>query len=97
VAANTISTLVNQSVAAGWLLREVDPHDRRAVRLTLTEAAERHLAAWRDCAMEIVEEGIARLPARERTALSAGLSALEQLVDNLREPAGAPAGVGSGP
>ena len=39
LAGNTVSTLVNQLVAAGMVHRAVDPADRRAARLTLTDAA----------------------------------------------------------
>lgn len=85
VAANTVSTLVNQSVAAGMLRRDTDPSDRRAARLTLTEAAERHLADWRDCAVELVRDGIGRLPQKERAALAAGLVSLEHLIGTIGE------------
>ena len=39
LAGNTVSTLVNQLVGAGMVRRAVDPADRRAARLTLTDAA----------------------------------------------------------
>src|SRR5437879_3004114 len=46
LATNSVSTLVNQLVEKGMLRREVDPDDRRAVRLSLTDAAARRLEAW---------------------------------------------------
>jgi DNA-binding MarR family transcriptional regulator len=85
VAANTVSTLVNQTVAAGLLDRQTDPGDRRAARLVLTEAAEKHLALWRDCACEFVDAGITRLDEGDRTALDRGVPALESLVRELGE------------
>ena len=39
LAGNTVSTLVNQLVAAGMVQRTVNPADRRAARLTLTDVA----------------------------------------------------------
>ena len=85
VAANTVSTLVNHSVAAGLLRRETDASDRRAARLFLTDTAERHLAEWRDCAVQLVGDGIVRLPKHEQGALRAGLVALDHLISNLGE------------
>src|SRR5919199_208812 len=46
VAANTVSTLVNQLVAAGLLSRGRDPVDGRAARLELTADARRRGALW---------------------------------------------------
>ncbi|MBW8822057.1 MAG: MarR family transcriptional regulator, partial [Streptomyces sp.] len=37
LAGNSVSTLVNQLVKEGHLVRETDPADRRAARLLLTE------------------------------------------------------------
>src|SRR5689334_1871611 len=37
LAANSVSTLVNQLVKDGFMRRETDPADRRAARLLLTE------------------------------------------------------------
>ncbi|UOZ06113.1 MarR family winged helix-turn-helix transcriptional regulator [Amycolatopsis sp. WQ 127309] len=45
LAANSVSTLVNQLVEAGLLHREPDPLDRRATRLELTAAATDRMAA----------------------------------------------------
>ena len=39
LAPNTVSTLVTKAVADGWLLRQVDPADRRAARLYPSDAA----------------------------------------------------------
>ena len=43
LAGNSVSTLVNQLVKDGYLIRETDPADRRAARLRLTERAEARL------------------------------------------------------
>ena len=47
LAGNTVSTLVNQLVAAGMVRRAVDAADRRAAHLTLTDEARGRLARWR--------------------------------------------------
>ncbi|MGW5692171.1 MarR family winged helix-turn-helix transcriptional regulator [Streptomyces asiaticus] len=46
LAGNSVSTLVNQLVKAGYLHRETDPEDRRSARLTATPAAEARLREW---------------------------------------------------
>ncbi|RTL66861.1 MAG: MarR family transcriptional regulator [Pseudonocardiaceae bacterium] len=85
LAANTVSTLVNQLVAAGLLQRTPDPADRRAARLQLTDAARARLARWRAARSALVTAGIAELSAAEQSALSAALPALARLTDVLAE------------
>src|SRR3954454_13271839 len=46
LADNSVSTLVNQLVAAGLLERRRDPDDRRAARLDLTDAARHRMRRW---------------------------------------------------
>lgn len=53
LAADSVSTLVNQLAGAGYLLRETDPADRRA-RLLPTPAAETRLREWRRHRAELV-------------------------------------------
>ena len=47
LAANSVSTLVNQLIDLGMLARETAPGDRRAAQLWLTEAATQRLAEYR--------------------------------------------------
>lgn len=80
LAPNSVSTLVNQLIDKGLVLRETDPDDRRAARLNLTEAAQRRLGAWRDARAMLVGDGIATLSPEDRLALAEAVSALQSLV-----------------
>lgn len=77
---NTVSTLVNQLVEKEMLVREVDPADRRAARLRLTEPALARLAAWREARAQLVAGGVATLSAADRHALERSIPALRALV-----------------
>ena len=83
LAGNTVSTLVNQLVEAGLMRREVDPDDRRAARLLLTDAAGARLARWRGARSRLVGDVLERLPAHDVEALGAALPALRSLLDEL--------------
>ncbi|MEU1425008.1 MarR family transcriptional regulator [Kitasatospora sp. NPDC005751] len=84
LAGNSVSTLVNQLVALGLLRREVDPADRRAALLHVTDEAVERLAAWRARRSALVGEVVAGLSAEERTALDAALPALRGVAAGLR-------------
>lgn len=85
LADNSVSTLVNQLAGAGMLRRETDPDDRRAARLELTPAAQRHIAEWRDRRARLVAAGLDELPAEDRAAIAAALPALGRLLTHLQE------------
>ncbi|MFC4333311.1 MarR family winged helix-turn-helix transcriptional regulator [Streptomyces andamanensis] len=85
LAGNSVSTLVNQLVRDGQLVRETDPADRRAARLLLTEAAGARLRDWRARRAALVRDQLDRLPEADREALRAALPALRRLAENLRE------------
>ncbi|QJS99523.1 MarR family transcriptional regulator [Streptomyces asoensis] len=87
LAGNSVSTLVNQLVKDGYLVRETDPADRRVARLLLTEAAEARLRAWRERRAALVGRHVARLDPADREALRAALPALRALAVNLHEEA----------
>jgi DNA-binding MarR family transcriptional regulator len=84
LADNSVSTLVNQLLTAGMLRRETDPGDRRAVRLELTPAAQRHIADWRDRRARMVGARMADLSDDDRAAIGAALPALRRLVSGLQ-------------
>lgn len=83
MAANSVSTLVNQLADAGLLVRETDDDDRRAIRLHLTEAATVRLKAWRQAKARLVGAGVARLSAVDRAAIARALPALRTLMAQL--------------
>ncbi|MFF9033112.1 MarR family winged helix-turn-helix transcriptional regulator [Streptomyces iakyrus] len=87
LAANSVSTLVNQLAGAGYLVRETDPADRRAARLLPTPAAETRLRDWRRRRAELVRRHVARLDEPDRRALMAAVPALRKLADTLHEEA----------
>jgi DNA-binding MarR family transcriptional regulator len=86
LAGNTVSTLVNQLVDAGMLVRGVDPDDRRAARLLLTDAAGARLARWREARSRLVGDALDRLPAHDVAALGEAMPALRsQIAEMERE------------
>ncbi|MFD4626586.1 MarR family winged helix-turn-helix transcriptional regulator [Streptomyces sp. NPDC058475] len=87
LAGNSVSTLVNQLMRDGYLTRETDPTDRRAVRLLPTPAADERLRDWRRRRAALVRGQLARLDETDRAALEAALPALRTLAANLHEEA----------
>jgi len=85
LAGNTVSTLVNQLVAADLLRRKVAPDDRRAGLLYLTPAAVRRLDQWQQRRHALVYEQVQRLPDEDRAALASAMPALRRLAQGLRE------------
>lgn len=85
LAGNSVSTLVNQSVAGGLLTRDPDPGDRRAVRLAVTAEAVERLAAWDARRGDLVSRHVDGLPESDRAALAAALPALRRLAELLHD------------
>jgi DNA-binding MarR family transcriptional regulator len=85
LAGNSVSTLVNQLADLGMLVREPDPHDRRAIRLRLTEAATQRLDRWRQARTEFVADGMRELTPAQRKMLSQAMPALRALLDSLEK------------
>ncbi|SFW77081.1 MarR family winged helix-turn-helix transcriptional regulator [Amycolatopsis australiensis] len=85
LAANSVSTLVNQLVEAGLLRREADPADRRATRLELTGAARDRIAALRRARTGLVADALSGLSEEDTAAIEQALPALEKLMGILKE------------
>jgi DNA-binding MarR family transcriptional regulator len=83
LAGNSVSTVVNQLVTAGYLRRQPDPADGRAVRLRLTRSATARLAVWRTERVRLVDAGLAQLSARDRAAIARAIPALRALAETL--------------
>jgi DNA-binding MarR family transcriptional regulator len=83
IAPNTASTLVNQLVAAGLVVRRQDEVDRRSIRLALTAAAEARISAWHDRRQELLHQAVDRLTTDERAAIAAAMPALRRLRETL--------------
>jgi DNA-binding MarR family transcriptional regulator len=85
LAANSVSTLVNQLVDAGLLRREADPADRRAALLEITGAARERMASLRRARTGLVAEALTGLSEEDKAAIDQALPALEKLMGILKE------------
>jgi DNA-binding MarR family transcriptional regulator len=85
LAPNTVSTLVGRLTAAGLLERTRAVSDGRSVRLSVTEAASRRIAGWRDLRAELAAGALDRLPASDQETLAAALPALQRFAAQLEE------------
>jgi DNA-binding MarR family transcriptional regulator len=85
LAPNSVSTIVTQLVAAGLLVRETDPQDRRVGRLSLTPPAQDAIDSARARRRGMLHDALARLTPRQLADLAAGIDALEALAEELRE------------
>jgi DNA-binding MarR family transcriptional regulator len=81
LAPNTVSTIVGHLVDVGFLRRDSDPDDARAVCLRLTTAGHRRVHAWRDRSTQTVDRALESLDADERASLARALPALRHLVE----------------
>ncbi|HEY3869482.1 MAG TPA: MarR family transcriptional regulator [Actinocrinis sp.] len=83
LAGNSVSTLVNHLVSAGYVVRETDPADRRAVRLTATRHGLERMERWADRRAQLFGEQLALLDPADRELLEAALPAMVRLADAL--------------
>jgi DNA-binding MarR family transcriptional regulator len=91
---NTVTTIVNALSAREMLDRVAAEDDRRAVRLTVTEAGRQAVLAWQVTNAAVLHLALSTLPARQRRALAAAVPALDALaraVDRLADTPGMPA------
>jgi DNA-binding MarR family transcriptional regulator len=92
LAPSTVSGLIGQMITAGLVARDVDPADRRASVVTLTDAGREQLAAWTTAHERRMDAALAAHGDTERAAIAGALPALFQLAERLGEPAGGAAG-----
>lgn len=85
LAPNSVSTIVTQLVAAGMLVRDTDPQDRRVGRLTLTAPAQDAIDSARSRRRGVLHEALDRLTPRQLADLAAGIDALGTLAEELRD------------
>jgi DNA-binding MarR family transcriptional regulator len=79
VAAPTMTRIVASLEDAGYVRREADPQDRRAVLVEVTDAGAELLVGERSTRSRELARRVAALPASDREALAAALPVLEAL------------------
>jgi DNA-binding MarR family transcriptional regulator len=82
VAQPTMTGIVRRLEDDGLVLRSPDPHDARAVRVTLTDAGREELASVRASRAAVLQDRLDRLGEHELAALAAALPALEHLLSD---------------
>jgi DNA-binding MarR family transcriptional regulator len=80
----SMSSLVARLVDQGLVLRETDPHDARAVQLSLTPAGETLLAQRRAERTRRLDDALAELPPDDVLRIADAVPALSRLADALR-------------
>jgi DNA-binding MarR family transcriptional regulator len=83
LAGNSVSTLVNQLVTGGYLVRRPGKADRRVALLGVTEAGRERLDLWADQRARLIAEELRRLAPAELAALESALPALRTLAAGL--------------
>jgi DNA-binding MarR family transcriptional regulator len=83
LAQNTVSGLVQQLVESGYAVRETDPRDRRAVRITLSVTGRERLTDWQRAHEERIGGALDALESSDQAAIHAALPALSRLVERL--------------
>lgn len=77
--ANTVTTIVNALSSRGMLERVTADDDRRAVKLTVTEAGQQAVLAWQATNAAVLHLALSTLPVKQRRALTAAVPALDAL------------------
>jgi DNA-binding MarR family transcriptional regulator len=88
---NTVTTIVNALSARGMLDRVTAEDDRRAVRLTVTEAGVQAVLAWQATNAAVLHLALSTLPPRQRRALANAVPALDALARAIDRLADTPA------
>ncbi|SEG83720.1 transcriptional regulator, MarR family [Actinacidiphila yanglinensis] len=83
LANSTVSGLVSQMIGSGLVTRDVDPGERRAAAVALTDAGREQLAAWTRAHERRLDGALAALDDADRAAVRAALPALFRLAEHL--------------
>ncbi|MFK0294906.1 MarR family winged helix-turn-helix transcriptional regulator [Streptomyces sp. NPDC090442] len=83
LAASTVSGLIGQMIHSGLVARGVDPSDRRASVVTLTEAGRTQLTAWTNAHERRLDDALGALGEADRAAVRAALPALLRIAGHL--------------
>ena len=82
-----ISLLVNRLEEHGWVTREADPGDRRAVLVRITPSGEEILEQVRAQYRALLHEEMASLNEAEVQTLEGAVEILDRLIERLKETA----------
>lgn len=77
----TCTVLVNTLAAEGWVARRVDPADRRAVLVELTDSGRAVLDGIGQARARVLDRHLRDLSPDDRRALAAALPAVRKLMD----------------
>ncbi|GHF04555.1 MarR family winged helix-turn-helix transcriptional regulator [Streptomyces morookaense] len=88
LAPSTVSGLIGQMMSSGLVARAVDPADRRASVVTLTDVGRAQLEAWTQAHERRLEAALGSLDEVEQAAIRTALPALFRLAEHLDETAG---------
>jgi DNA-binding MarR family transcriptional regulator len=83
LATSTVSGLIGQMIGSGLVARAVDPADRRASVVTLTDDGRAQLAAWTGAHERRLDAALGALDDEERAAVLAALPGLTRLAAHL--------------
>jgi DNA-binding MarR family transcriptional regulator len=75
------TTLINRLVEAGLAVREPDPDDGRAVRVTITAEGRSRVASHRDARAALIETRLLQLGPDDQAKLRAALPAIRAFAD----------------
>ena len=87
---NTVTTIVNALSARGMLERVAADDDRRAIKLTVTEAGHQAVLSWQATNAAVLHLALSTLPAKQRRALNAAVPALDALARAIDQLADSP-------
>jgi len=96
LATSTVSGLVGQMIGSGLVARQVDPADRRASAVTLTDAGRDQLTAWTQAHERRLDAALEALDESDRRAVRAALPALFRLAEHLGHLDDSGMGTGTG-
>lgn len=77
IAPRSVTTVIDALEEAGLVRREIDPHNRRAIRLYLTEQGRAFREDMREARRRAAEDLFAPLPTDDRKALAELLSLVD--------------------
>lgn len=80
-----ITLLVNRLQERGWVAREQDPSDGRAVLVSITDAGRAQFDVLRAEYRQLLGEQLASLPDEDVATLARAVQILDGLIDRLKE------------